>query len=239
MRLIFMLGCCSLLMATEVISHGEEVELSEHLTPGKYVLFDFYADWCGPCRSLDPVVKQMANNNASEMTLLKVDIRDWSSPVARQYGINSIPHLKLYSPEGKLISEGGARAVLNELDRRLGGTALPQGVSRSGVSGGFGFLGVLLLFGLAGSVIFVIIAHQRSKQTKFAEAGMIQSRIHAYQNDPRLLDKWCLVESPSSGTYSLEDLRSLFLSNRLNRETKVKKSGEAFSRRLGDVLASY
>jgi thiol-disulfide isomerase/thioredoxin len=103
-----------------VITHGDDVRLENHLVPGKLVLFDFYADWCGPCRSLSPTIDRLADDNAGKLAVRKVDIVNWGSDVAKSYRIGSIPHLKLYGGDGTLLAEGGAQGVLEELEKRLG-----------------------------------------------------------------------------------------------------------------------
>ena len=94
----------------EVVTHADRVDLTDHLEPGRLVLFDFYADWCGPCRQLEPHLKSIGSEYASQLVIKKVDIVNWNTPVTQQYGINSIPHLKLFDEDGNLISQGGARS---------------------------------------------------------------------------------------------------------------------------------
>lgn len=53
------------------------------------VLVDFYADWCGPCRMMAPVIEELANEK-TDAKVVKVDV-DASEDLARQYGIMSIP----------------------------------------------------------------------------------------------------------------------------------------------------
>lgn len=62
----------------------------------KRVLVDFYADWCGPCRMLSEVLK-----NVSTIDILKVDV-DKHRDIAQKYGIMSIPTLILFD-DGKVI----------------------------------------------------------------------------------------------------------------------------------------
>ena len=47
--------------------------------PGKLVLFDFYADWCGPCRQISPHLERLAQSDP-DVVLVKVDIVDWGPP---------------------------------------------------------------------------------------------------------------------------------------------------------------
>ncbi len=99
----------------QTITHGREVDLQAHLVPGKYVLFDFYADWCGPCRALEPQLQDLAGRHAEKLALRKVDIINWDSPVTRQYRISSIPYMVLYGPDGDRITAGDPGSVMNRL----------------------------------------------------------------------------------------------------------------------------
>jgi thioredoxin 1 len=58
------------------------------------VLVDFYADWCGPCKMLEPTVEEVAAE--SDAIVLKVDI-DELQEVARDAGVRSVPTLQFYA----------------------------------------------------------------------------------------------------------------------------------------------
>ncbi|MGQ9730423.1 MAG: TlpA family protein disulfide reductase [Candidatus Zipacnadales bacterium] len=98
--------------AVRRISHGAEVELAEYVVKGKHTIFDFYSDGCPPCRELAPKLEALAERR-EDICLVVVDINrpgkrgiDWDSPVARQYQLESIPHLRIYGPEGEEIARG-------------------------------------------------------------------------------------------------------------------------------------
>jgi len=59
------------------------------------VLVDFYADWCGPCKMVAPLVDEIAHQHVGKMLVVKVDT-DRAPQVAGQYGIRSIPTLILF-----------------------------------------------------------------------------------------------------------------------------------------------
>ncbi len=63
------------------------------------VIVDFYANWCGPCRMLAPVLEELANERGS-VKIVKVDV-DEHNDLARKYGIMSIPTL-MYFKNGNL-----------------------------------------------------------------------------------------------------------------------------------------
>lgn len=95
------------------VSMGKEVKLTDYLVPGKTVIFDFYSDYCGPCKAVAPQLEALHARKA-DVVVVKIDINrpgvkgiDWQSPVARQYGMRSIPHFKVYGPDGKLRAEDG------------------------------------------------------------------------------------------------------------------------------------
>ena len=101
------------------ISKGQEVKLTDYVVPGKTTVFDFYSDFCGPCVQMSPSLEKLHSQRA-DVVVVKVDINrpgqkgiDWKSPVSQQYKLPSIPHFKVYGPDGKLLAEdtpGDAKA---------------------------------------------------------------------------------------------------------------------------------
>lgn len=94
------------------ISHGERVNLADHLVPGQTVIVDFTSEYCGPCVWMGPRVEALARER-DDIALVKVDINrpgvqgiDWHSPVAQQYNLRGIPYFQIYGPDGGLLAEG-------------------------------------------------------------------------------------------------------------------------------------
>jgi putative thioredoxin len=67
------------------------------------VLVDFWAEWCGPCKILGPVLEKLAEKHSKEWELTKLNTEDFPD-IAAQYGIQSIPNVKLFS-DGSVINE--------------------------------------------------------------------------------------------------------------------------------------
>jgi thioredoxin 1 len=65
------------------------------------VLVDFWAEWCGPCRALGPVIESLAGQYAGKVRVAKVDV-DANQQVAAKYGIRSIPTVMLFD-KGKIV----------------------------------------------------------------------------------------------------------------------------------------
>ena len=93
------------------ISKGTQVKLTDYLIPGKTTVFDFYSDYCGPCVQVAPALEKL-HQTRPDIVVVKVDVNrpgvkkiDWDSPVVKQYGVRSIPHFKVYGPDGKLLAE--------------------------------------------------------------------------------------------------------------------------------------
>jgi thioredoxin 1 len=76
---------------------------------GKITIVDFYADWCGPCRKIGPVLEQIAEGN-SDIVLQKVNI-DKQRDLAKEYNVTAIPHIIIFDKLGK---EAGTVIGANE-----------------------------------------------------------------------------------------------------------------------------
>lgn len=84
----------------------------------KTVLLDFYADWCGPCRMVSPIVDEIAQENPEYM-VGKVNV-DEQQQLAAAFGVSSIPSLFVMK-DGKIINQAvGARSKQQILDMLKG-----------------------------------------------------------------------------------------------------------------------
>ena len=77
-----------------VISVNDENFEAEVLQSDKPVLVDFWAEWCGPCKAMLPVVEQVAGENA-DVKVVKVNIEE-SPETPTQYGVRGIPTFALF-----------------------------------------------------------------------------------------------------------------------------------------------
>src|SRR6059058_3721849 len=102
-------------MSTTVTESSFEQEV---LQSDKPVIFDFWAEWCGPCHAVAPVLDKIADERSDEIRLVKVNI-DEEPALAQKYGVVSIPTIVLFKDGEPAAAAVGAQPK-TAIDRSLG-----------------------------------------------------------------------------------------------------------------------
>ncbi|MCC9135454.1 thioredoxin [Pontibacter silvestris] len=71
------------------------------------VLVDFYADWCGPCKTMSPIVQQIAGEFAGKLKVIKVNV-DKNQGAAAQYRVQGVPTFVLFNKGQQVWRQSGA-----------------------------------------------------------------------------------------------------------------------------------
>lgn len=90
----------------------QEKEFDE-LTKEGLVLVDFYADWCGPCQMLSPILEELSKKNEN-LKIVKINV-DVFQQLAVQNKVLSIPAIKIYK-DGKLVNQSVGYQELEDLE---------------------------------------------------------------------------------------------------------------------------
>src|SRR2546425_4977270 len=89
-------------MAESATVHLTERNFDEALVAAQgLMLVDFWAEWCGPCRAIAPVLEELAEASEGRVTLMKVNV-DENPDLAVRYGIRSIPTI-LFFKQGAIV----------------------------------------------------------------------------------------------------------------------------------------
>ena len=91
---------------------------SDVLEHDKPIMVDFWAEWCGPCRQVDPILSEIAEEHGDKLTFVKMNV-DENPVVPSSYRVNGIPTINVYQGGEVVKSIVGARpkaALLRELE---------------------------------------------------------------------------------------------------------------------------
>ena len=91
----------------------EEISFKTHIEGDKPVIVDFSAEWCGPCKMMPPILKQIKENLGDKVTVLKMDI-DRNPTYAQLYNVQSVPTLIIFQ-KGKIVWRKSGVTQANEI----------------------------------------------------------------------------------------------------------------------------
>lgn len=98
---------------------------SDVLNSDQPVLVDFWATWCGPCRTIAPTIEELASEYEGKAKVVKLDV-DNNPQAAQQFGIRSIPSLLFFKdgkPVDQMVGVVPKKTLADKLDSLVGQTA--------------------------------------------------------------------------------------------------------------------
>jgi thioredoxin 1 len=85
-------------MSKEVTDASFQSDVLEHDKP---IMVDFWAEWCGPCRAVSPILDKIAEENSDKLDIVKLNVDD-NPETAMKYGITSIPAMYVFQ-KGEIV----------------------------------------------------------------------------------------------------------------------------------------
>jgi thioredoxin 1 len=85
-------------MSKEVTDASFQSDVLDHDKP---IMVDFWAEWCGPCRAVSPILDKIAEENSDKLDIVKLNVDD-NPETAMKYGITSIPAMYVFQ-KGEIV----------------------------------------------------------------------------------------------------------------------------------------
>ena len=96
-------------------------ELKQFVKQNTYVLADFHAEWCGPCRMIGPIIEELAHDYSDKVTVGKLNV-DHNPEVSMKYGIRSIPTILIFKdgePVEKIVGVTTKQNLTSKIEAQL------------------------------------------------------------------------------------------------------------------------
>ena len=94
-----------------------DANFAETLNEGKPMVLDFWAEWCGPCRMVAPIIEELANEYDGKVTVGKCDVEE-ADDIAAEFGIRNIPTI-VFMKDGKILDKIVGAASKSKIEEKI------------------------------------------------------------------------------------------------------------------------
>ena len=113
-------------MASELIKHVSDASFeADVLQPGSAVLVDYWAEWCGPCKMIAPILDEVAGTYQGKLQIAKMNV-DENREIPAKFGIRGIPTLMLFKDGQLAATKVGAMSKAPAGKQHAGSCASPH-----------------------------------------------------------------------------------------------------------------
>ena len=101
-------------MSTDILNVTDSTFEDEVLRSEQPIVLDFWAEWCGPCKNIAPILDELADEYQNKLTVAKINI-DENQKIPASYGVRGIPTLILFKG-GEVIATNVGQATKSQLE---------------------------------------------------------------------------------------------------------------------------